>query len=55
MINVKMICRCDSCNDLAKINTVYVEEKNEETYLVKEYICDCGNIMQSKEVINYTL
>ena len=55
MINVSMIIKCERCRDLAKINHIYIQEENEETYFVKEYLCDCGCITKHLEVINYTL
>lgn len=55
MINVKMIAKCRRCEDAAKINEIFIDESNEEIYLVKEYICDCGFLTEYREVINYTI
>lgn len=55
MINVKMLEKCEICKGLAKINNVFVYEEHEETYFIKEYICDCGYITTYAEVINYTI
>lgn len=52
-MNIKMIDRCSRCKDMAKINTVYIDK--EEINLVKQYICDCGKIIEYKEEINYTI
>lgn len=55
MVNVEMLNKCEFCKDYAKINKVFIEEKSEETYLVKEYLCDCGHFTRYKEVINYVI
>lgn len=54
MIKVKMLTICERCEDIAKINDVYIK-KGEEVYFAKEYLCDCGHIQICKESINFVI
>ena len=55
MIKVDVVEKCGVCKGVAIIKKVYVEDGLEETYFVKEYICNCGNTTKKSEVIAYML
>jgi len=57
MINIELLKKCKMCNNMSKIEKVYVDDKtSEEEFLIKEYVCtECGYVITDKEYINYIL
>lgn len=55
MINIELLKKCDKCENISKIEKIYIDDKtSEEEYLIKEYICiQCNSISIYKEYINY--
>ena len=55
MINISLIEKCNKCYKDCMVDKVYVSDESEEQYLVKEYICECGNKNIHSEVLNFVI
>ena len=57
MIDIDLLIKCNKCNNVCKIENVYIDDKtSEDEFLIKEYICsNCNNKITKTEYINYIL
>lgn len=53
-MDIKLAIECPRCKDLAKFNDIRtIEISSEGIFLIREYICDCGNIFEIKEKFKF--